>query len=146
MATRLDSTRRIGPWGTAARASGGAAMLIAVALIGVDELDAVLGLVVFPLVVLAGLRLRGATAAPLRLTGPEGCCLTCAVGAAAFIFEPVAALLFYGTSLLVAAVRGDGGCEVFAVSNWLRRRDDQIACPVFAPIDAAERRASVAAR
>jgi hypothetical protein len=146
MATRLESTRTIGAWGTAARAFGGAAMLVGAALIGVGALDAVLGLVVFPLAVLAVLRLRGADAALLRLTGPAACCLNCAVGAAAFILAPVAALLFYGASLCVAAVRGDRGCEVFAVSNWLRRRDDQIACPVFSPIDAAERRARVAAR
>ncbi|MGH9032333.1 MAG: hypothetical protein ACRDZV_09380 [Acidimicrobiia bacterium] len=118
-------------------------MLVGAALVGVDAIDAALGLVVFPVVVLALLGLRGAHAAPLRLTGPGGCCLNCAVGIAAFILAPAGALLFVGTSTLVAAARGDGGCEVFAVSNLLRRRDDQIACPVFSPIDAAERRAHV---
>jgi hypothetical protein len=142
MATRLDGTsRQIGRWGTAARIVGGAAMLTGAALIGVEMLDALLGLVVFPLAVLAVLRLRGADAAPLRLTGSEGYCLNCLVGVAAFVFLPAAALLFVGASTLVAAARGDAGCEVFAVSNWLRRRDDRIACPVFSPIDAAERRA-----
>lgn len=30
-----------------------------------------------------------------------------------------AALLFYGASMLLAALRGYAGCEVLAVSNWL---------------------------
>jgi hypothetical protein len=51
-----------------------------------------------------------------------------------------AALLFYGASMLLAAVRGYAGCEVLAVSNWLLRRDDQIGCLLFWPIDHAERR------
>jgi len=49
-----------------------------------------------------------------------------------------AALLFYGTSMLVAAVRGYVGCEVLAVSNWVLRRDDQIGCMLFWPPDTAE--------
>ncbi len=51
-----------------------------------------------------------------------------------------AALLFYGASMLLAALRGYGGCEVLAVSNWLLDRDDQIGCLVFAPVDHLERR------
>jgi hypothetical protein len=141
MATRLDGTRQIGRWGTAARIVGGVAMLTGAALNGVGIPDALLGLVVFPLAVLAVLRLRGADAAPLQLTGPEGYCLNCVVGVAAFVFVPVAALLFVGASMLLAGAHGEAGCEMFVVSNWLRRRDDRIACPVFSPIDAAERRA-----
>ena len=38
----------------------------------------------------------------------------------------------------MAAVFGSGGCEVTAVSNWLRRRDDQVGCPLFAPFDALD--------
>jgi hypothetical protein len=49
-----------------------------------------------------------------------------------------AALLFYGASMLLAAVRGYAGCEVLAVSNWVLRRDDQIGCIVFGPVDMAE--------
>ncbi len=50
-----------------------------------------------------------------------------------------AALIFYGASMLLAAVRGYAGCEVLAVSNWLLRRDDQVGCVVFAPVDLVER-------
>jgi hypothetical protein len=51
-----------------------------------------------------------------------------------------AALLFYGTAMLVAALREYASCEVLAVSNWLLRRDDQVGCLLFEPIDRAERR------
>ena len=49
-----------------------------------------------------------------------------------------AAALFYGASMLVAATRGAGGCEVTAISNLLLRRDDQVGCALFAPLDMAE--------
>ena len=54
-------------------------------------------------------------------------------------FTSGAALVFYGASMLLAAMRGYGGCEVLAVSNWLLRRDDQIGCMVLSPIDHLER-------
>ncbi|MGH9027703.1 MAG: hypothetical protein ACRDWD_16550 [Acidimicrobiia bacterium] len=146
MATGLVAARSIGPWGTAARVAGGVAALIGAALIGIDVLDALLGLVLFPAAVVGVLLLRGGDAPPLRLTGAAGCCLNGALGVAAFVFLPAAMLLFVGTAMLVAAARGNGGCELFAVSNWLRGRDDQIACPVFSPIDAAEARARRASR
>jgi hypothetical protein len=54
-------------------------------------------------------------------------------------FTSDAALLFYGASMLLAGLRGYAGCEVLAVSNWLLRRDDQVGCVVFSPIDQFER-------
>jgi hypothetical protein len=33
---------------------------------------------------------------------------------------------------------------VLAVPNWLLRRDDQVGCLVFAPVDALERRKAAA--
>jgi hypothetical protein len=54
-------------------------------------------------------------------------------------FTNDAALIFYGASMLLKALRGYGGCEVLAVSNWLLRRDDQVGCAVFWPIDRLER-------
>jgi hypothetical protein len=35
------------------------------------------------------------------------------------------ALRFCGVSMLLGALRGDAGCEVLAVPNWLLGRDDQ---------------------
>ena len=41
-------------------------------------------------------------------------------------------------SMLLAALRGYGGCESLVISNWLLGRDDQLGCLVFSPIDYAE--------
>ena len=57
-----------------------------------------------------------------------------------------AALVFYGASMLLAAIRGYAGCEVLAISNWLLRRDDQIGCLLFAPVDHLERRGDAGGR
>ena len=135
-----EHTRSIGPWGTAARGLVGVGMLAAAAVIGISAVDAALGLLAFPLGITGVLALRGRDARALRLTSPEWCCVNIGIGAVGFVFLPAAALLFVGTAMLLAAARGYAGCEIFAVSNWLRRRDDEIACPVFSPIDHAERR------
>lgn len=50
------------------------------------------------------------------------------------------AALFVGTTLLVAAWRAQPGCELTVLSNSILRRDDQIGCFVFTPIDELERR------
>jgi hypothetical protein len=55
-------------------------------------------------------------------------------------FTNDAVLIFYGASMLLAALRGYPGCEVLAVSNWLLRRDDQVGCVIFPPLDCLERR------
>jgi hypothetical protein len=57
-------------------------------------------------------------------------------------FTSDATLIFLGSSLLLAALRGDAGCEFLALSNWLLRRSDQMACAVFSPIDSLEQRGS----
>jgi hypothetical protein len=49
-----------------------------------------------------------------------------------------AALIFYGASMLIAAARGTAGCEVTVLSNWMLRRDDEVGCAVFLPVDLAE--------
>lgn len=60
--------------------------------------------------------------------------------APAFSLTSDAVLLFVGGSLVLAALRGSAGCELLALSNWLLRRSDQIACAVLTPIDSLERR------
>jgi hypothetical protein len=145
-ATNVAATRRqIRIWGSTARLAVGVGMLTAAALTGAGRTDLVLGLLAFPLVEVGVLVLRGFEAPPLRLYGNAGHCLNWGVGIAAFSIAPQPALLFYGASTLLAFARGYAGCEIFAISNWLRRRDDQIVCPLFSPIDHAEaRRAGVA--
>lgn len=139
------SGRQIRFWGSVARLVVGTAMLVVAAVLGVDGVDLVIGLAVLPLVEIGVLLARGVDATPLRLYGNAGHCINWGVGVAAFSLLTVPALLFYGVSILLAFVRGYAGCEICAISNWLRRRDDQIVCPIFSPIDHAEaRRAGVA--
>jgi hypothetical protein len=146
--------RRIGVWGRTARVVVGAALVGSVlyghAARGWHPLAWLLGLLVFPAVVSGGAWWRARShPAPLRAVRPLWHLVNVAVFLALYLtwwYAPAvdvlsdAALLFYGASMLVAAVRGDAGCEVLAVSNWLLRRDDQIGCAVFGPIDLAEAR------
>ena len=92
-------------------------------------------------------RTRGRSARFVALTGPLGHCLTLlafvVLYATTWYAPPIdfvsdAALLFFGSSMLLAAVRGYAGCEVLAISNWLLGRDDQLGCAVFDPIDRLE--------
>ena len=50
------------------------------------------------------------------------------------------AALFYGSMALVAALHGNGGCEITVIANWLRDRDDRVGCPLFEPFDALDRK------
>jgi len=150
--------RGIGPLGTAARIAVGV-LLVGSVLYGHwsggwHPLAWVLGGVVFPAVVIAGLWWRARRRPqPLRATGPVGHAVNLGVLLGLYLtwwYAPAidvlsdAALVFYGGSMLLAAVRGYAGCEVFAVSNWLLRRDDQVGCAPFLPVDAVE--AGLAAR
>jgi hypothetical protein len=104
-----------------------------------------LGLVGLPALVLALQWLRARrTPTPLEATGPISHALNLAVFLALYLMEATsdAALIFYGMSMLLATLRGYAGCEVLAVSNWLLRRDDQVGCAVFSPVDYLERRTS----
>ncbi len=104
-----------------------------------------LGLVAFPLALLAfqALRLRFTTST-LNATGLIGFAVNFGIGAVLYSipFTRGAMLLFYGSSLLLAAARGYAGCESLAITNWILRRDDQVGCVVFSPLDAVEARAT----
>jgi hypothetical protein len=132
--------RMIGRVGTVARAVIGLAFLaLAITVYGAGVRDVVVGVVVLPAAatLLLGLRCRGAP--PIRL-GAAGHLVTIAIILVlSLVFPLETLLLFYGSMMLVAAVSGSGGCEVTAVSNWLRGRDDQLGCPLFAPFDALDR-------
>jgi hypothetical protein len=105
--------------------------------------EAALGLVGFPAATVAlGLAARRHGPGPVRFTGPLAMAANCAV-LAALVANPYtidAAALFYALAMLAGAWRGQAGCEVTAISNWLLRRDDRVGCPVFWPIDEAEAR------
>ena len=111
--------------------------------------EAVLGLILFPTVMVAlGVAARRYARRPVHFTGPLGLALNTAVIVALFVddYTRDAAALFYGLTLLVAAWRAQPGCEATVLSNWILRRDDQIGCPCFTPIDEAEARLSARSR
>ncbi len=152
--------REIGPIGTTLRAILGFAFLFGLGIPGgvttvhghyeyrFDLLSVILGAVVFPAAVLAwhwwSVRRRST---PLRATGPVATSINLLVLVALFLipfyapriyFVATGAAVFYGASMILAALRGKAGCEVTAISNWLLGRDDQVGCPVFTPIDSLE--------
>lgn len=154
--------RQIGSIGTAARVVLGLAFLVLgltggrVSVmhgqvgIGFEPISVDVGLIGFPAAVLAWQWLR-ARIVPTRLqaTGPGSTALNMLVLAALLLtpwYAPplsitsVAALVFYGASMLLAALRGYSGCEVTAISNWILGRDDQVGCLVLSPVDDMERR------
>jgi hypothetical protein len=149
--------RRIGPAGTIARLILGSTLVGSVvwghARSGPDPWAWVIGLAVLPGLTIVWQQ-RQARRHPTRLewlTGPFGHVTTLAVFLALYLTSwyapPIsvlsdAALIFYGTTMLVAAGRGYAGCEVLAISNWLLHRDDQVGCLLFAPIERIEARAA----
>lgn len=138
---------RIGRLGIVARVVVGVALL-ALAIVGLppvahllDMRQILFGLIVLPAAVTAIQLLRlWFRPVTLRETGGLATLLNCIV---LFVLLTVAAtrdvtLVFLGASLLVAALRRDGGCEILAFSNWLLRRDDQVGCLIFSPLDRLE--------
>jgi hypothetical protein len=151
----IHATRpAIGVWGTAARVTAGLGLVGSVlyghAARGWHPTAWSLGLLVLPAVVVGVQWWRARwRPAPLRAVGPVGHVVNLVVFLALYLtwwYAPAvdvlsdAALLFYGASMLVAAVRGYAGCEVLAVSNWVLGRDDQIGCAPFWPVDTLEAR------
>lgn len=117
-------------------------------------MEGLLGAVLMPGLLLVWQRARmERNAEPIRATGPLGHAVTLAAFLVLYLtpyYAPPlsvtsgAALIFFGASMLVAAVRGYRGCEVLAVSNWILRRDDQVGCVLFSPIDRLESNQKVA--
>ena len=89
-----------------------------------------------------GLGGRRYASGPVRFTGSAGTTANCLVLIALGVnpYTAGGAALFYGATLVVAAWRGQPGCEGTVVSNVILGRDDQLGCPVFSPIDEAEAR------
>jgi hypothetical protein len=155
MADVLAGERRIGPVGTTSRALVGLALLYLAGGAGglswtMGWWDPLVGLVGLPAISVGlGLAARRYAEGQVRLTGPLAICINCLV-IVVLVASPYTgpgALLFYGVTLLIGAWRGEPGCEATVPSNLILRRDDQIGCPIFAPVDAWEsRRASGAAR
>ena len=143
----MTKRRGIGPVGTALRVVTGLGLLfLAVGAggpsdWGVEWYDPVIGFVALPATtVLLGLAARRFAGPPVHFTGPLGVA-TNVIVIVALVSDPYTgggATLFYGAMLLLAAWRGQAGCEVTVLPNLVLGRDDQIGCPTFSPIDAAE--------
>jgi hypothetical protein len=147
-------SRAIGPAGTAARILLGGYVVGSVIEVevrdGFTPMLWALGVIAFPGILLAAQwtwARRGGR--QLHATGPIAHLITLGAFIGLTLIPEYnrtidvtgdAAVIFLGTSMLLAAARGYAGCEVLAISNWLLRRDDQIGCIVFAPVDLAESR------
>ena len=140
--------RDLGPLATAARVAVGLGLIYFVGAadgggwdVGADDL--VIGLVALPVItVVLGLIARRYATGPIRFTGLVGHTVNFAI-IAALALNPVTgggAGLFYAGTMLIAAWRGQGGCETTVISNLVLRRNDQVGCAFFAPIDLAERK------
>jgi CDP-diglyceride synthetase len=138
-------SRSIGRLGTATR------ILVGLLLLSIGVIYAAsgsslwwqlaLGLAGFPAVLMLVqlIRLR-LTKTRLHETGSVATWVNCAALVVLLLAWPTrnATLIFLGASMLLAALRGYGGCESLAVSNWLLRRDDQVGCLLMSPIDVIE--------
>ena len=140
-------SRRIGPVGTTTRLVAAAGLLYLAffdgASWGLEWYDGAVGLALLPAAVIAfGLVARRYASGPVRFTGSAGTTANCVLLVALAVnpYTAGGAALFYGATLLVAAWRGQPGCEATVVSNAILGRDDQIGCPLFSPIDEAEAR------
>ena len=148
------SSREIGPLGTASRVAGGvAAIVVPLVIWGATWWDWAVGLVGFPLVAVAAgaavaaldTRTRSADPAPSGRMRWAGALLVVGLvlgSATAVTFvtpvDGTAVWIFVGTSMLLAAAKGYGGCEVLAFPNAISGRRDTVGCLLFAPIDGAE--------
>jgi hypothetical protein len=147
-----DSGRDIGPIGTGSRLVVGAFVAaVPVAAWGIGWWDIAAAVIAFPLIAAAAyawvIVLRRAAASRLARVHHiwAGLVLLLVIGAATLVTfltpaDAVAIWVFFGGSMLVAAVKGYGGCEVLALPNAISGRRDQIGCILYGPIDAAEAR------
>jgi hypothetical protein len=127
------------------------AVALPIALAGFTWWDAGIALVALPLIAvlaaaLVTVGLGSVAPRSLRarhaICSPAGCSLILLVAIAnAAIVSPTPASgnvtfwVWLGASMLLAAARGYGGCEVLAVSNLITGRRDQVGCFPYSPID-----------
>jgi hypothetical protein len=158
MATSATNSRQIGPIGTTARIVVG---IIFVLLAVVDSpssgfswLDVGTLLVVFPLLTIAVAGIvnvvyarRGTPTvlssaprwSPAQATAVVGALVAITALTLTPLADPATLWLFIGLSMLIAAVRGNSGCEIFEIPNMILRTNVATWCPIHTPIDNAER-------
>ena len=52
----------------------------------------------------------------------------------------LAAVTFFGVSVLTAGIRGVAGCELMEIPDLLLRKDVELGCLIFSPLDNLERK------
>jgi hypothetical protein len=135
----MAGTRQIGPIGTVVRACVGVALLVFGIADEPSLFELLAGFVLLPAAEMAVvLFLRPPGSGPFHLYGAVGYAVNFGTAGVLLAIWTTPALLFYGASILLAVIKGYAGCEILALSNLTRRRDDQLACAVFSPIDALE--------
>lgn len=155
-------SRDIGPLGAVARAGVGVALLAPGLLDGPNWWDAAAAAAAYPLLAsmtaaaltrLTRLRLVQSSVTGRWSAAEAGASLAVGVivllmGTALTFLSPVDApslLLFFGGSMLLAALLGYAGCEVLALPNLLLGRRDALWCLLFSPVDSREADSAVAA-
>ena len=126
----MTEARNIGVIGTSARIAIGVGLLfLAFWGEGVQWHEALIGFALFPaLLMLFQWARLSRTKESLSANGPMGYLLNNGI-VILFVLIPFTrdpAFLFYGSSMILAAVRGEGGCEIMSLSNWLLRRNDEV--------------------
>lgn len=138
--------REIGPLGTAVRVALAVALLAPGALGAYEAAELIFGLVVLPAALMVVTICRGQLSpTAFRISGwlAQGLLLALFLtpwyAPAAFRVTSDGVLAYLGVAMVVAAVRGEGGCEATAIPNWLLGRHDRLGCPFIAPVDSYER-------
>jgi hypothetical protein len=137
--------REIGPLGTAVRVALAFALLVPGALGAYEVAELAFGLVVLPaaLIMVTIWRAQLSPTA-FRISGwmLQGFVLALLLTpwyAPGLRFTSDGVLAYLGVAMVVALIRGQGGCEVMAIPNWLLDRHDRLACPITAPADSYDR-------
>lgn len=136
-------SRAIGPIGTAGRVAAGIVFILA-GVLGqgaVDWIALLVGLIAMPAMAAIAQVVRLALArTALHATDALAACLNLVVAGLLLVtpWTRNPTCVFLGASMLLAAWRGYAGCETLAISNWLLRRNDQVGCVLFTPLDRME--------
>ena len=158
-----ENPRQLRLAGTSARVLVGAALIAWSASDGLTTWDAIGGVLLLPALAFGVERLLSRIVARLsdssgRLASPAArvwalhgpaLVLILAIGTALTFVTPIdapAIWLFLGASLLIAAIRGDAGCEALAIPNAILGRREETGCIAFAVIDRIEASSSRKAR
>lgn len=146
----MNGTRDIGRVGTLARLVGGVPLIaVPIAGHGISWWDLAGALIALPLIaeaVAGAFRLRHAgakTAASNRARAAGAIVLVVVIATALTFVTPIdggAIWMFFGASMLLAAVRGYAGCELLTIANAFSGRREQMNCLVYDRIDEAELR------